>query len=250
MSQTVASARTAAGTRFPSTKSALLFNSDVNADTRVTLTTIAALNTLPAVTVEAWVYLYNYPLTLASKVLGYIAGNAGYQMTMTTAGVITFNVGNGTTNVSSATTTATLTKNTWHKVEGVWDGSNVYMFIDGVATGAAAALSGGTTGSPAATPYIGNVASARAWTGIITELRISKIARHTAGYTPETSPFTTDSNTVGLYHFLQGTGTTLTDSSSQANHGTLAGTPNPTWVLGRYTGTVTARSAAGTRLAA
>lgn len=41
-----------------------------------------------------------------------------------------------------------------------------------------------------------------------------------------------DSNTVALYHFEDGTGTSLTDSSTYGNNGTL--TNGPTWQAGRF----------------
>lgn len=66
--------------------------------------------------------------------------------------------------------------------------------------------------------------------GDISEIRISTNRRYNgATYTVPTSPFSDDANTVGLYHLDENTGTTAGDSSSEANDGTLIGSPVPTW---------------------
>ena len=57
--------------------------------------------------------------------------------------------------------------------------------------------------------------------GLIDELRISNIVRYTASFAPQTSNFSTDASTVVLYHFDEGSGQTLTDSSGNAKNGFL-----------------------------
>jgi formylglycine-generating enzyme required for sulfatase activity/serine/threonine protein kinase len=57
----------------------------------------------------------------------------------------------------------------------------------------------------------------------IDELRISKIARYDAPFTPPPAPLASDANTIGLYHFDEGQGDVLTDSSGNARHGTIVG---------------------------
>ena len=54
--------------------------------------------------------------------------------------------------------------------------------------------------------------------GGIDELRISNIARYTSNFTPQTSQFSTDANTVALFHFNEGTGQQTFDVT-----GTLTG---------------------------
>jgi hypothetical protein len=58
--------------------------------------------------------------------------------------------------------------------------------------------------------------------GIIDEVRISNIARYDKDYIP-TKRFTTDENTLALYHFDSGTGTVLKDSSGNGHHGNIVG---------------------------
>ncbi|MCX8020650.1 MAG: LamG domain-containing protein [Chitinophagaceae bacterium] len=73
------------------------------------------------------------------------------------------------------------------------------------------------------------------YNGLMDELRISNVIRYTSNFTPPTAPFTTDANTMGLYHFNENSGTTANDVSGASggpSHGTLnvGGTPaGPVW---------------------
>ena len=59
------------------------------------------------------------------------------------------------------------------------------------------------------------------YSGWVDEVRLSTVIRYTANFTRPTQPFTTDAATAALYHFDEGSGTTLTDSSG------AAGGPSP-----------------------
>jgi hypothetical protein len=63
------------------------------------------------------------------------------------------------------------------------------------------------------------------------EVRISKVARYSTGFTPAHS-FTVDSDTVAYWRCNEGNGTTLQDETS-THDATLEGSPVPTWVEGR-----------------
>lgn len=75
------------------------------------------------------------------------------------------------------------------------------------------------------------------YNGMLDELRISNIIRYTANFTPSVTPFTTDQNTMALYHFDSGNGTIFIDGSNAAggpSNGFLnvGGNPQgPVWVL-------------------
>jgi len=64
--------------------------------------------------------------------------------------------------------------------------------------------------------------------GAIHQLRISNTNRYTTGFTPDET-LGTDANTVCLYLFDEGTGSILTDNSSNTNNGTITGA---TWQNG------------------
>ncbi len=70
------------------------------------------------------------------------------------------------------------------------------------------------------------------YSGFLDELRISNVVRYTGAFTPPTAPFVPDANTVGLYHFDEGTGTTLTNAISTLSNGVInvGGLPaGPVW---------------------
>lgn len=73
--------------------------------------------------------------------------------------------------------------------------------------------------------------------GIIDELRISNNIRYSgATYTLPTTPFTTDANTLALYHFNEGTGQVSVDATSNFADAILGSTTavesvDPSWTL-------------------
>ena len=58
--------------------------------------------------------------------------------------------------------------------------------------------------------------------GLLREIRISKVARYTNDFTPA-KRFEPDADTLALYHFDEGTGDVLTDSSGHGHHGKIVG---------------------------
>jgi len=74
------------------------------------------------------------------------------------------------------------------------------------------------------------------YNGQMDELRISGIIRYTGNFVPSVAAFITDANTLGLYHFNEGSGTTAADVSGAAggpSNGVLniGGSPaGPVWV--------------------
>ncbi|MGI8977760.1 MAG: protein kinase domain-containing protein [Pirellulaceae bacterium] len=64
--------------------------------------------------------------------------------------------------------------------------------------------------------------------GVIDEVRISNVARYDKDFTPKTR-FETDKDTLALYHFDEGQGDVLKDSSGRNHHGTIVGAK---WVAG------------------
>ena len=116
--------------------------------------------------------------------------------------------------------------NAWHHVAGCRTirGSQVTFtaFFDGQPVGT---VTGAT--SSIATPALPIIGGVTYWKGglggSVDELRISDTLRYTTAFTPARR-FTADANTVALFHFDEGTGTTATDSSANALSATLVGT--------------------------
>ena len=78
--------------------------------------------------------------------------------------------------------------------------------------------------------------------GRIDELRVSKTARYTADFTPR-ARFQPDKDTLALYHFDEGQGDALTDSSGNGHHGKIV---NAQWVPGIASTLSSLAPAAGT----
>lgn len=64
------------------------------------------------------------------------------------------------------------------------------------------------------------------YSGVIDELRVSDVPRYIESFTPERR-FERDEHTVALYHFDEGSGDVLKDSSGNGYHGKICGA---TWV--------------------
>lgn len=87
-------------------------------------------------------------------------------------------------------------------------------------------------GDATANSYIGNEATGAgaAWKGTMFGLRYSNIARYTNSNYTVPAALTSDANTLGLWLFAEGTGTTTADSSGNGHTGTFGGGTNPIWL--------------------
>ena len=113
-----------------------------------------------------------------------------------------------------------LSANTWHHVAGVYNGSQLQVYVDGVLdnslstsvtiTSTSMSLLIGESRYPYNHSY---------FNGLIDEVRISNAAVYTANFTPSMH-LTASSSTKGLWKF---DGQTANDSSGNGNNGTLNG---------------------------
>lgn len=119
-----------------------------------------------------------------------------------------------------------------HHVGMSYDGSTLRLLLDGAVVASTAQT--GTVTTSTNNLYFGAdpAHTSEMFEGVIAEVRISNVARYTGSYTIPTNQFVSDANTVGLWHFSEGSGTTTADSSGNSNPGTLTGTPTPAWVQG------------------
>lgn len=103
--------------------------------------------------------------------------------------------GTGETYVYSSSNVST---STWNHIAGVYDGSNIYIFVNGTLYGTVAYSSGINSG--AANFTVGAQNSDLYLTGDVDELRVSNSARYTSSFTPPAENFVTDANTALLVH--------------------------------------------------
>ncbi len=122
-----------------------------------------------------------------------------------------------------------LTPSTWHHVAFVYLSTTktAKIFFDGSEVAYDQQVAG--NGTPSTTfSYILGFRTNSYFHGIVDEARISNIARYTANFTPQTSPFVRDEHTKLLLHFDENgddprnTGKAI-DDSGNGNHGTITG---------------------------
>jgi hypothetical protein len=93
----------------------------------------------------------------------------------------------------------TIATNTWYHLAIVRNGSTLRFYKDGV-SGTAVTSVTGTFGLTNGGIYIGGIAGSFNWNGHLDEIRVSNSARYTTTFTPTTTPFVNDANTLLLIH--------------------------------------------------
>ena len=181
-------------------------------------------------TVECYVYMTSYPSAWGELIetRNESTGGSGFSLAVSTGGVVSF-YADGLLGAWINTGSA-IPLNSWNHIAVTYDGTTVTTWLNGVLQGYSGASGNLIDGG---LPLTIATAADKAlfFNGSVDEVRISSTARYTTTFTPATS-FTSDGNTVALYKFNEGSGTTLTDSSNNGHAGTLQGNPTPTWVNG------------------
>ncbi len=113
--------------------------------------------------------------------------------------------------------------NSWVHLAVVRNSGTWSMYMNGEA------ISIGSPTTNPITPYtnlfIGGDSVSYKFHGEIDEVRVSDVARYTSNFDVPTTVFVTDGNTVGLYHFDEGSGSSVDDASAQNNDLTLFNSP-------------------------
>lgn len=188
-----------------------------------------------AYSVEAWIKQDGVGGSSYGRILDKITGANGFLLG-SLSNSLRFAVFTGGTQYIS--NTVTQTGQAWHHVVGVWDGSTVKLYYDNT-TGTATATVGSPGDDSSRELYIGQrFAMDSGWDGQIRRVRIFKNKALSAGDVDtlwnngdyiqnQSSPVT---GCTAEYNFTEGTGTTLTDTSSNAVTATLGTTTStPTW---------------------
>ncbi len=144
--------------------------------------------------------------------------------------------------VDCLTTDATITQSInvqddiWHHTAFTWDNAGdrkIRLFVDGTLIKTSDAGDGAIVSDAAANLKIGEyppVGGILFFVGNVGWTRISNSIRYTTTFTPPSRvvPPAVDANTVRLFKMDEGTGTTITDSSANAQNGTIS---NGSWIL-------------------
>jgi hypothetical protein len=107
----------------------------------------------------------------------------------------------GSWNIMSAAGTVASAVNMWNHYAVAFTGSAYYLFVNGQQS---ATTSSSTAVHASTWKYLmlGNSSPSNvSWNGYIDELRISNVARYSASFTPQSTPFAQDANTLALNHF-------------------------------------------------
>jgi hypothetical protein len=152
-------------------------------------------------TIEGWIRLNGNQNTRQIMGVG-TAGSPGRSASIFLGGTQKVeaywsNSGTGATAYNTGNTV--VTANTWHHIAMVKSGTNVQIYLNGVADGS------GQVGTASGSAYAGQSIFIGAdtiyqFSGWLDEIRFSNIARYTANFTPSTTPFQNDANTVLLLH--------------------------------------------------
>ena len=128
-----------------------------------------------------------------------------------------------------------------HCLASVWDGQTLRLFLDGHLMAQGSRVPNPTLPDRKASKHPALIGRAysdfaskngeyRHFYGTIGEIRVSKLARYKVDYSGDfnvQNPFSSDSDTLALYHFDTGSGDVLKDSSGNGHHGKIHGA---TWV--------------------
>jgi hypothetical protein len=208
-------------------QTALQFNETIPNYVQVGNAMNTALTGTHTITVEAWCYLTSYSF-LPTAVGNY---GSGMQFLLRVDGNRpAFWVDNGGGfRVVNGGTTAPL--NTWTHLAGVWNGSVLTVYINGVLDGTAAVV-GGAFNATTNPVRIGASLLSESWDGRLDDVRIwsaartaTEISTNMAGCLPGTSP-----GLLALYYFEEGTGTSVADLTGHGYNGTLVS--SPAWTTG------------------
>ncbi len=180
----------------------------------------SSINISGPITVEAWIKLNsvtgNYQDILCREAWGQAGTGGGYEFAITSTGKVRLDLYQSHNQYTTVIGATTVTTNTWHHVAGVFDGSQMRVYLDGVLDGSLSTTNGPASGTSAlnigkstyTTYYFG---------GLIDEVRLSAAALYSTNFTPGLGP---GSNTRALWKF---DGQTTNDFSGNGNHGTLQG---------------------------
>ncbi|MEK6334072.1 MAG: LamG-like jellyroll fold domain-containing protein [Acidobacteriota bacterium] len=179
----------------------------------------ASINIAGSITLEAWIkpstaWANQDIVTRESWGQGGTGG--GYELSLY-QGKVRLDFYQTPSTYTSALGSTAATANTWHHVAGVFDGSQMRVYLDGVLDGSYSTTSGPASGTSSL--KIGRTSLGSYFNGLIDEVRLSNAAVYTSNFTPQPH-LTSSSSTKGLWKF---DGQNPNDSSGNGNNGTLNG---------------------------
>jgi hypothetical protein len=157
-------------------------------------------------TCEAWIRLAALPGTNSfSMLLSGVGGGEQYMSIKNISGTYVSDivVNNGSTLREEDYTISSISTNTWYHWAIVKNGSTLTHYFNGTALTTLLSSQGTMTSGHGfnAINKIGVYSNnSLGWNGHLDEIRVSNSARYTANFTPSTTPFVNDANTLLLIH--------------------------------------------------
>ncbi len=181
------------------------------------------LSSVKPFTVEAWVRLSKLTHPASDEI---ILTGSGLLLSRMPKGRWLFHVKSMKGQVSSDSEAVA---GEWVHVAAGWGGQSRTLYVNGKRQRGTA----GTKKTPlpreittelalGGSPRFGKVAGEKFLSGQLREVRISSVARYPSDFQPALR-FAPDKSTLGLYHFDEGTGDELKDSSDNNHHGKIVG---------------------------
>jgi len=184
------------------------------------------LNLSGAFTLEAWIYPHSLSgqkdLIYKWSAGGYVNQRSYFLQLYNDQLEFSVNATGLSANNLAIGSNTRLQSNVWTHVAGVYDGTNLNLYINGSKDSAYISEVGGAfTGN--APVFIGGTGSFgyERFDGGMDEVRISDIVRYTSNFTPTSSEFVLDSHTVLLLHMNEGSGTNTTNFGLVGGNGYL-----------------------------
>ena len=187
-----------------------------------------------ALTMEAWVWrtamgvqhsvMEKYGCPGAGSALG------GYVLRVTASDKVLVGLRDDCNIGTSVIGTTTLKSNTWYHVAGVFDGTQIRIYINGALDGTVATTRAPQPGNTSL--RIGERGNnGTSFKGVIDEVRLWKVARSAADLQASMNQSLTgnEAGLAGYWRFDEGTGLTTRDSSTNGNSGALVN--GPVWVV-------------------
>jgi concanavalin A-like lectin/glucanase superfamily protein len=181
----------------------------------------SSLNITGSVTLEAWIKT-NSNTTYQSIIERYGAypgtNDGGYILRLFNTGKVQFATLRNAGDADFLYGATTITTGVWHHVAGVFDGTQMRIYLDGVLDASKSSTFAPVTGiTDVRIGITGQNNTLFPFNGLIDEARISAAAVYTANFSPATS-LTSSTNTRGLWKF---DGQSPSDFSGNSNNGTL-----------------------------
>ena len=174
-------------------------------------------------TIEMFIYLTDGTPTIDNYLYAQRAdGDNRKSIRVTPSGAITFRVeeANVVTHVLDTSPNSGLFSDaTWHHLAVVRSGNDYFIFVDGIDNLGSGSPDSDAFPTIAASLNIGQSGNNdQYWNGNMDEYRISDTARYTSNFTPTTTQFVSDANTLLLIHGDEGVGTAAFTDSGNTGH--------------------------------